>query len=131
MAGGTASMPDYEILELLLYGAIRQGDTKPLAKRLMDTFGSLADVLSAPPERLAEVKGVDNTVAATLKIAREAGIRLVRAQALNRPILSSWSAFLDYCQVMCPRFSRHRATSFSAAVRTQRATASRCYHVCV
>ncbi|MBI1180220.1 MAG: DNA repair protein RadC [Alphaproteobacteria bacterium] len=98
MNGGAGSMPDYEVLELVLFQAFRQGDTKPLAKRLIDTFGSLADVLAAPPERLAEVKGVGDSTVAILKIIREAGLRMTRAQALNRPVLSSWSAVIEYCQ---------------------------------
>lgn len=98
MDGGAGSMPDYEILELLLFQAHPRADMKPLAKRLIDTFGSLADVLSAPPERLVEVKGVGETTIAMLKITREAGLRLTKAQALNRPILSSWTAVLAYCQ---------------------------------
>ena len=98
MDGGAGSMPDYEILELLLFQAHPRADMKPLAKRLIDTFGSLADVLSAPPDRLVEVKGVGETTIAMLKITREAGLRLTKAQALNRPVLSSWTAVLAYCQ---------------------------------
>ncbi len=98
MNGGAASMPDYEVLEMLLFSALPRGDTKPLAKALIDRFGSLADVLSAPPERLAEVKGVGDGIVAALKLVREAGLRLTRAQALGRPILSSWAAVLEYCQ---------------------------------
>jgi DNA repair protein RadC len=95
--GGASSMPDYEVLEMVLFLALPRGDTKPLAKALLETFGTLADVLSAPPERLREVKGVGDSIIATLKTVREAGVRLTRAQALNRPILSSWNAVLDYC----------------------------------
>ncbi|WP_346322193.1 DNA repair protein RadC [Emcibacter sp. SYSU 3D8] len=98
MSGGAASMPDYEVLEMLLFSALPRGDTKPLAKALIDRFGSLADVLSAPPERLAEVKGVGDGIVAALKLVREAGLRLTRAKALNRPALSSWAAVLEYCQ---------------------------------
>ena len=98
MSGGASSMPDYEVLEMLLFTALPRGDTKPLAKALIDRFGSLADVLSAPPERLAEVKGVGDGIIAALKLVREAGLRLTRAQALNRPALSSWNAVLEYCQ---------------------------------
>lgn len=98
MNGGASSMPDYELLEMLLFQALPRGDTKPLAKALIDRFGSLADVLSAPPERLAEVKGVGDGIVAALKLVREAGLRLTRAQALGRPMLSSWNAVLEYCQ---------------------------------
>ncbi|MEN3951104.1 DNA repair protein RadC [Iodidimonas sp. SYSU 1G8] len=98
MNGGASSMPDYELLEMILFQALPRGDTKPLAKQLIAAFGSLADVLSAPPERLAEVKGVGDGIIATLKLFREAGLRMTRAEALNKPVLSSWSAVLDYCQ---------------------------------
>ena len=98
MSGGASSMPDYEVLEMLLFQALPRGDTKPLAKALIDRFGSLADVLSAPPERLMEVKGVGDGIVAGLKLVREAGLRLTRAQALGRPVLSSWNAVLEYCQ---------------------------------
>ncbi|MGE0667112.1 MAG: DNA repair protein RadC [Sphingomonadales bacterium] len=98
MNGGASSMPDYEVLEMLLFSALSRGDTKPLAKALIDRFGSLADVLSAPPERLMEVKGVGDGIVATLKLVREAGLRLTRAQALGRPVLGSWAAVLEYCQ---------------------------------
>jgi len=70
MSGGASSMPDYEVLEMLLFTALPRGDTKPLAKALIDRFGSLADVLSAPPERLAEVKGVGDGIIAALKLER-------------------------------------------------------------
>jgi DNA repair protein RadC len=50
--GGADAVPDYELLEMLLYRAIPRGDTKPLAKRLLKRFGDLNHVLAAPPPRL-------------------------------------------------------------------------------
>ena len=93
-----AGMPDYEILELLLFGAIPRADVKPLAKRLCDTFGSLAGVLAAEPVRLEKIKGCGPAVIATLKVTREAGLRLLKTPIMNRPALSSWQALLDYCE---------------------------------
>ena len=46
--GGAAALPDYELLELVLFRAIPRQDVKPLARRLLDTFGDVASVLSAP-----------------------------------------------------------------------------------
>jgi DNA repair protein RadC len=93
-----AGIPDYEILELILFGVFRNGDVKPLAKALVAEFGSLAAVLSAPPERLAKVPGCGDAVIAALKVTREAGLRLLKAEAMQRPALSNWQALLDYCR---------------------------------
>ncbi|WP_395688170.1 DNA repair protein RadC [Aestuariivirga sp.] len=93
---GGQSLPDYELLEMVLYRAIRRGDTKPLAKRLITRFGSFAEVMSAPPDRLMEVAGVGEAVATEIKIVHAAAMRLMRGEVLNRPLLSSWNAILDY-----------------------------------
>ena len=53
---GADSLPDYELLELVLFRAVARADTKPLAKALIDRFGSFPEVISAAPERLKEVK---------------------------------------------------------------------------
>jgi len=96
--GGAAAVPDYELLEMLLYRAIRRGDTKPLAKRLLKTFGDLNHVLAAPPARLKEVKGVGEAVVFELKLMEAVGHRMARARVIRKPVLSSWDALLDYCQ---------------------------------
>ena len=93
---GGASLADYELLEMLLFRAIRRGDTKPLAKRLIARFGSFAEVLSAQPTRLMEVTGVGEAVATEIKLVHAAAMRLMRGEVLNRPLLGSWSAILDY-----------------------------------
>lgn len=96
--GGATAVPDYELLEMLLYRAIRRGDTKPLAKRLLKTFGDLNHVLAAPPARLKEVKGVGDGVVFELKLMEAVGHRMARAKVIKKPVLSSWDALLDYCQ---------------------------------
>ena len=55
LEGGAAAMPDYELLELLLFRALPRCDVKPVARRLIETFGDFARVLSAPPDRLKAV----------------------------------------------------------------------------
>jgi DNA repair protein RadC len=96
--GGTAALPDYELLEMILFRAIKRGDTKPMAKALMARFGSFAEVISAEPERLMEVKGVGPAVATELKLIQAAALRLTRGQVLNRPMLSTWNAIVEYCR---------------------------------
>jgi DNA repair protein RadC len=103
MEGGAAAMPDYELMELVLFGAIPQGDVKPLAKTLLAKFGSFAETISAPRERLKEIPGVGDAVIAQLKIVEAAALRLSKTQLLNRPALSSWTALIDYCTAAMAR----------------------------
>lgn len=98
LESGGAGIPDYEILELILFGVFRNGDVKPLAKALIAECGSLGGVLSAAPERLMKVPGCGEAVIATLKVTREAGLRLLKEEAMQRPAVSNWQALLDYCR---------------------------------
>jgi DNA repair protein RadC len=95
--GGAAAIPDYELLELVLFRAIPRQDVKPLARLLMDTFGDFNRVCTASPARLGMVKGVGDVVVQELKIVEAAALRMMRSRVLNRAVLSSWDALLDYC----------------------------------
>ena len=95
--GGAAAMPDYELLELVLFRAIPRQDVKPLARLLLDTFGDFNRVVSASPARLRMVKGVGEAVVIELKIIEASAQRLMRAKVMNRPVLTSWAALVDYC----------------------------------
>lgn len=97
MTGGAQAMPDYELLELVLFRAIPRQDVKPLARLLLDTFGDFNRVIAAPVPRLLMVKGVGEAVVQELKIVEAAAQRMMRARVMNRPVLSSWQALLDYC----------------------------------
>lgn len=99
MVGGGDALPDYELLELVLSQAIPRGDVKPLAKLLLGKFGGFTEVISAEPERLEEVKGVGPAVVAQFKVVQEAAKRLARGRVLNRPVLGSWDALIDYCSI--------------------------------
>ena len=95
--GGADAVPDYELLEMVLYGAIRRGDTKPLAKRLIERFGSFAEVINAPEPRLLEVAGMGEASITQLKLIRAAAaLRLLQGQLMAKPILASWNAVIDY-----------------------------------
>ncbi|MEM8631866.1 MAG: DNA repair protein RadC [Pseudomonadota bacterium] len=97
VAGGASAMPDYELLELILFRAIPRCDVKPVARRLLDTFGDFNRIVSAPPERLKEVRGVGDAVVVELKIVEAAAHRLARSRFLSQHALSSWDAVIDYC----------------------------------
>lgn len=97
MEGGAAAMPDYELLELVLFRAIPRQDVKPLARRLLEVFGDFGRVISASPARLRDVNGIGDAVVQELKIVEAAAQRLARARVMHRPVLSSWSELIDYC----------------------------------
>jgi len=96
MEAGAEALADYELLELILFRAIPRRDVKPDAKQLIKRFGSLADVISADPALLREETGSESVVR-ELKIVQAAALHLAQSAVLNRPLLSSWSALLEYC----------------------------------
>ena len=97
--GGAEALADYEVLEYLLFAAIKQGDTKPIAKDLIKQFGSLAGVLNADPAALQRVKGVGETSAAALKSVAVAARRMARSEVVQKPVLGSWQTLLDYLAI--------------------------------
>lgn len=99
MAGGAAALPDYEMLELVLFRANARQDMKPLAHRLLATFGDFNGVLTASPERLLAVTDVGDAVVCELKLIEAAAQRLARARIMRKYVLSSWDALLDYCHM--------------------------------
>ncbi|HVX37446.1 MAG TPA: DNA repair protein RadC [Hyphomicrobium sp.] len=97
--GGADAVPDYELLEMILFRAFPRIDTKPIAKRLLARFGSFAEVVSAPAERLKEIEGVGDRAVQELKLIKTAAERLTKGQIQSRPALSSWSGVLDYLRL--------------------------------
>jgi DNA repair protein RadC len=97
--GGFAALHDYEALELYLFRSIGVKDVKPLAKTLLDRFGSLSGVLSASREELRQVKGVGPECATDLKLVHELTQRIGRQEIQKRTVISSWSALLAYVKV--------------------------------
>jgi DNA repair protein RadC len=96
-SGGDA-LPDYELLELVLFMAVTRRDVKPLAKSLLETFGSFAEVISAEPAELAKVNGMGETTVVALKSIRAAALKLISDEVMQRPVLSNWQSLVDYCR---------------------------------
>ena len=96
---GCDGLPDYELLELVLFRALPRRDTKALAKRLIATFGSFAEVINAPDERLKEIDEVGGSVVGEFRLIQAAALRLARAAILEKPALSSWTQLLDYLRL--------------------------------
>ncbi|MDW4498019.1 DNA repair protein RadC [Sulfitobacter sp. D35] len=97
MEGGASALPDYELLELVLFRAIPRRDVKPLAHALLQRFGDFNRVITANPARLRDLSGVGEAVVTELKIVEAAAHRMARARIMKQQVLSSWDALLDYC----------------------------------
>lgn len=106
MSGGAAAMPDYELLELILFRSIPRRDVKPLARQLLEELGDFNAVLSASSDRLARIPGIGPAVVTDLKVVEAAAHRLARAKVMHKHVISSWDAVLDYCHTTMS----HRAT---------------------
>jgi DNA repair protein RadC len=98
LKGGKDALADYELIELVLFRAIVRRDLKPLAKELLAQFGSFAEVVSAPIERLKSIKGLGDAAITELKIVEAAAHQLARGRVPKRTELSSWSSVLAYCR---------------------------------
>ena len=94
---GDTALADYELLELLLFRLIPRRDTKPIAKALLDRFGTLSGVLGAPPALLQEVKGIGEAVALDLKLVSTIAHRMLKSELRGKKVLSSWSQVIEYC----------------------------------
>ena len=94
---GADALPDYELLELLLCQALPRRDVKPLAKKLIERFGTIGGVLGAERNALKEVAGVGDGVVHTLKLVEALGVRTLREPIIGRPVIATWQAVLDYC----------------------------------
>ncbi len=96
VAFGAESMPDYELLELVLFRVVPRRDVKPMAKALIQRFGSFAEVVMARPDLLMEVPEITANIAHEMKLMAAVAHRIARGEVMRRPVLSSWSAVLDY-----------------------------------
>lgn len=97
--GGGDALPDYELMELILFSARPRGDVKPLAKALLKQFGSFAKVIHADESALRAVDEVGDAVIAALKTVQVAAQRLIKSEISDQPVIQSWSALMDYCKL--------------------------------
>jgi DNA repair protein RadC len=99
LTAGPDSLADYELLELLLFAGIPRRDVKPLAKQLLAQFGSFGAVLHADPAQLERRAGLGPASVAALKAVAAASVRMLREEAAERPVLSSWDRLINYLNV--------------------------------
>ncbi len=100
---GPDSLADYEMLEMLLFFAFKTGDTKPLAKSLINRYGSFAAVLAAPVPQLMDTRGLGPHSVAAIKLVQASALRLARAEAAEKPVLNNWDRLMDYLHAVMAR----------------------------
>lgn len=99
MQDGGLTMPDYELLELVLMYAVPRQDVKPLAKELLRRFGSYAGVLGATVSELQTIKGLGSSSITLLHLISASQQRAAKQQIVDRHVISNWQALLDYCRL--------------------------------
>jgi len=97
LGSGPDSLQDYELLELVLFGAFPRQDTKPIAKALIKRFGTFGEALSASAEDLQQIDGIGEAAAVTLKAVQAAAQRLLETKVKSREAISSWNDLIAYC----------------------------------
>ncbi len=92
------ALPDYELLELLLFMAIPRKDVKPIAKQMIDRFKNINGVLNASLNDLQSINGISHNSAIAIRAIRAAGLRLLKQNIMGRPILNSWQRLIEYVE---------------------------------
>ena len=103
LTAGPDSLADHEMLEMVLFLAVPRRDTKPLARALLSRFGSFSGAIAAPLNELRATDGLGEAGLAALKTVQAAALRLIRAEVLDQPLLTSWDRLMDYLQAALAR----------------------------
>lgn len=96
VSGGSDALQDYELIELILFMAIPRKDVKPLAKDLLNTFGSLPELFAASIEELQAVDGISENTAIALKAIAATSSRMMSQELKRKPLLNNWTRLMDH-----------------------------------
>ena len=94
--GGPDALLDHELIEYLLSLFIARRDTKVLAKTLINEFGGIGRLLSADPVTIKRVAAISDSAVAAIKIVQACTLRMLEHNMMQRPVLGSWQALMDY-----------------------------------
>ena len=96
--GGPDAVQEYELLEMILFRAIPRRDVKQLTHELIDRFGDLSAVLSAPRRELTAIHGVSDSVVDEFALVRAVALNIGQSTIINKKALANWDALLAYCR---------------------------------
>ncbi len=97
---GFEGFRDYEVLELLLTYALPRLDVKPVAKRLLKVFGTLAGVFDAPVAELKQVAGVGEKAAVFLAIVRQVEMRYLASDLKGKRVFDRPDRVKDHLRFL-------------------------------
>ena len=92
------NLQDYEIVELMLFLIFKRKDTKPLAKTLLQKFGSIDKIISAPKGDLMKINGVGESTFKAIKIIEAVLNSVLKSRLQNRKILDCFEDVTNYCK---------------------------------
>lgn len=98
-AGGASGFSDYELLELILFSAIPRKDVKPLAKKLLEKFKNLTNLISLDKDKLLSISGTNENLYVNFAVMRELINKILKQRITNKNIIGSWGALVDYLKV--------------------------------
>ncbi len=90
------TLADYELIELLLFTSVPRKDVKPLAKKLIEHFGGLSGVVNSERDKLLSIEGTSDNMFINFSVMRELMIRILKQKVINKNVISSWAALVDY-----------------------------------
>lgn len=95
---GLEGFNDYEVLELLLTYSIARKDVKPIAKELIEKFGTIDEIAKSDVKSLLEVDGIGEGSAVFLKLIGDIALTLYREKIEDKDILTikSKNSLLSY-----------------------------------
>jgi len=93
------AIPDEDLLAFLLSYIEKSEDVRPVASNLISKFETLAGVMSACPDRIADAIS-DPRLVALFRAVRAIAARLAKEEICNRPVISSWQKLIEYLRTM-------------------------------
>lgn len=93
-------LPDYELLELILFYLIPRKDVKPISKSLIKKFGDFSGVLNANINELITIDGIQEITAIGLKLFKSSNIRRLKQHIEKQEdiLINSFDVLIDYCR---------------------------------
>lgn len=95
----SSSFAEYELLELILFWSNPRKDVKPLAKELLNTFGTISKLIHADSSKFADIQGVTQATLCNFLLIKEILRRVLKTKIESENVLSSWASVIDYLQV--------------------------------
>ncbi|MCL6495906.1 MAG: DNA repair protein RadC [Ignavibacterium sp.] len=97
MQTGSGGLQEYELVELLLTYVLPQRDVKPIAKELLNKFGSIKGIFDANEEELKSVKYIKDNFVSLIRLVKEINAIYSKQKALKKPAFESIEEIAKYC----------------------------------